>query len=89
MPYSDKIVATIAKAPKTLGNRLGRWAVQLDFPVIKVSEFTGATRQSIYNWFGGAEVSPAYRRSVENLLAILQSSSTAEEAMRKCNKAKM
>lgn len=88
MPYSDKIVATTAQAQKTLGNMLGRWAVKLDFPVIKISEYTGATRQSIYNWFGGSEVSPAYRRSVENLLAILQSSSTAEEAMRKCNRTK-
>ena len=88
MPYSDKIAAETAKAPKSLGNLLGRWAIKIDFPVIKISEYTGATRQSIYNWFGGSEVSPAYRRSVENLLAILQTSSTAEEAMRKCAKNK-
>jgi erythromycin esterase-like protein len=86
MPYSDKIKEATSRAPKTLGNQLGRWAVHLDFPVIHISNYTGATRQSIYNWFSGVEVSPAYRQSVENLLKILQSSRTAEEAMRKCTK---
>jgi hypothetical protein len=88
MPYSDKIKSTTAKAPKTLGNQLGRWAVHLDYPVIHIANFTGATRQSIYNWFGGAEVSPAYRERVKQLLDILQTSNTAEEAMRKCLKIK-
>jgi hypothetical protein len=88
MPYSDKIKSTTAKAPKTLGNQLGRWAVHLDYPVIHIANFTGATRQSIYNWFGGAEVSPAYRERVKQLLDILQTCNTAEEAMRKCLKIK-
>jgi len=88
MPYSEKIRQVTGTAPKTLGNLLGRWAIKIDFPVIKISEFTGATRQSIYNWFGGSEVSPAYRKSVENLLTILQSCNTSEEAQRKCAKYK-
>jgi hypothetical protein len=86
MPYSETIRQTTSSAQKTLGNQLGRWAIKLDFPVIKIAEYTGATRQSIYNWFGGSEVSPAYREHVRNLLTILQSSATSEEAMRKCNK---
>jgi hypothetical protein len=87
MAYSDTIKQSIKVAPKTLGNQLGRWAVHLDFPVIEVAKFTGATRQTVYNWFSGTDVTPAYRMRVQSLLNILQSSNTAEEAMRKCNKA--
>ena len=86
MAYSEEIKNTTKNAPKTLGNQLGRWAISLDFPVIEVAKFTGATRQTVYNWFSGTDVTPAYRMRVQSLLNILQSSNTAEEAMRKCNK---
>jgi len=86
MAYSEKVKDTIDKAPKTLGNQLGRWAVFLDFPVTKIAKSTGATRQTVYNWFGGGEVAPAYRTSVQGLVDIMQSSSSAEDAWRKvCN----
>lgn len=87
MAYSPQIVDTVKKAPKTLGNQLGRWAVHLDFPVTKISKLTGASRQTIYNWFAGGEVFVAYRPSVTHLLTIFQSSSTPEEAWRKACKA--
>lgn len=86
MPYSDTVKSKTLTAPKTLGNQLGRWAIHLDFPVIQISQYTGATRQTIYNWFSGTDVTPAYRERVSALLAILQTSSTSEEAMRKCTK---
>jgi hypothetical protein len=88
MAYSDDIRRTTKAAPKTLGNQLGRWAIHLDFPVIQIAKFTGATRQTVYNWFSGTDVTPAYRMSVQSLLNILQSSQTSEEAMRKCEKTK-
>jgi hypothetical protein len=88
MAYSDDIRRTTKAAPKTLGNQLGRWAIHLDFPVIQIAKFTGATRQTVYNWFSGTDVTPAYRMRVQFLLNILQSSQTSEEAMRKCEKAK-
>ena len=84
MAYSDTIKQTTKVAPKTLGNQLGRWASSLNFPVIEIAKFTGATRQTVYNWFSGTDVTPAYRNSVQSLLNILQSSRTVEEAMRKC-----
>jgi hypothetical protein len=84
MAYSDTIKQTTKVAPKTLGNQLGRWAISLNFPVIEIAKFTGATRQTVYNWFSGTDVTPAYRNSVQSLLNILQSSRTVEEAMRKC-----
>jgi len=85
MPYSDKIKLAVASAPKTLGNQLGRWAIHLDFPVLRISAYTGATRQTVYNWFSGTDVTPAYRARVKDLVNILQTSKTVEEAMRKCN----
>jgi len=84
MAYSSTIKETVAKTPKSLGNQLGRWAIHLDFPVIEIAKYTGATRQTVYNWFGGTEVTPAYREKVSNLLRILQSCTTPEEALRKC-----
>lgn len=87
MPYSPQIIDTVKRAPKTLGNQLGRWAVHLDFPVMKIAELTGVSRQTIYNWFSGGEVFVAYRPAVTNLLKILQSSTTADEAWSKACKA--
>ena len=86
MAYSEEIKQTTKNAPKTLGNQLGRWAIHLDFPVIEVAKFTGATRQTVYNWFSGTEVTQSYRTRVQSLLNILQNSKTAEEALRQCNK---
>jgi hypothetical protein len=86
MAYSQKIKDSIEASPKTLGNQLGRWAVYLDFPVTKIAKSTGATRQTVYNWFGGGEVAPAYRGVVQSLVDIMQTSSSSEDVWRKlCN----
>jgi hypothetical protein len=87
MAYSPQVISAVKKAPKTLGNQLGRWAVHHDFPVTKLAKVTGASRQSVYNWFNGGEVFVAYRPTVEAVLKILQSSSTGDEAWRKTCKA--
>jgi transcriptional regulator with XRE-family HTH domain len=87
MAYSQQVKDAVQSAPKTLGNQLGRWAVYLNFPVTKISELTGVSRQTIYNWFNGGEVFVAYRPTVTSLVQILQSSGTAEEAWRKACKA--
>ncbi len=87
MPYSPKIIDSVKSSPKTLGNQLGRWAVYLDFPVTKIAQITGASRQTVYNWFEGGEVFVAYRPAVTDLLTILQSSPTADDAWRKACKA--
>jgi hypothetical protein len=83
MPYSQKIRTAIDRAPKTMGSKLGKWAVVLDFSVSRVAFATGATRQTVYNWFSGGEVTPAYRERVQALIDLMASSSTADEAWRK------
>ncbi len=86
MAYSEKTIEMVARAPRTLGTRLGRWAIHLDFPVTKVSRCTGATRQTVYNWFAGGDMLAAYHDRVSALIKILESSPTAEEAWRKACK---
>ena len=83
MAYSQKIIDTVASSPKTIGNQLGRWAIHLDFPVTKIAEALGVTRQTVYNWFEGKDIFVAYQNRVELLLTIMQSSRTADEAWRK------
>lgn len=82
MPYSTKTIYTVKKAPRTLGNTLGRLAVDLDFSVSRISAATGATRQTVYNWMFGNEVMTPYRPAVEKLVNILQTAKTAEAAWR-------
>jgi hypothetical protein len=83
MPYSESVRENVAKAPKTLGNQLGRYAIHLDLPVTFIAQATGATRQTVYNWFNGGEVLLPYRAAVSTLLKILQTSPNVEEARRK------
>lgn len=83
MSYRPDLKSAVSKAPKSLGNQLGRWAVHLDFSVLRVARATGATRQTIYNWFVGGQVTAAYRERVKGLLDILRTSPTAEQAWRK------
>ncbi len=78
--YSRTVLDSIAKAPKTLGNQLGRWASHRGLPVTKLAIATGATRQTLYNWFAGGNVTQAYRERVADILAILRSSNTEEAA---------
>jgi len=83
MAYSQKIIDVVMASPKTTGNQLGRWAIHLDFPVTKIAEALGVTRQTVYNWFEGKDVFVAYQHRVELLLKIMQSSRTADEAWRR------
>ncbi len=83
MAYSQKIIDMVAAAPKTPGNRLGRWAIHLDFPVAKIAYALGVTRQTVYNWFEGKDVFVAYQNRVELLLKIMSHAKTADEAWRK------
>lgn len=82
MSYSDKTRDMVYAAPKTLGNRLGRWAIHRDFPVTKIATCTGATRQTVYNWFAGGEMLSVYADRVKTLTTILETSANADTAWR-------
>jgi hypothetical protein len=83
MPYSADFARDIRSAPRTLGNKLGRLAISTGISVIRISQATGATRQTVYNWFRGGPVLAAYKPYVEALVGILQSSRSEDEAWRK------
>ena len=81
MPYSQNFIDHVKKQPLTLGTRLARWLIRVDLPVQKASVAIGATRQSVYNWMNGGEVSPAYRERVAKVIEIIAkapASSTTE-----------
>ena len=85
--YSDKLKSLVAKAPKTLGNQLGRWAVHHGFSVSRIAKVTGATRQTVYSWITGGQVRQGYHDRVKVLLDFLRTSPNAEQAWRKaCQK---
>jgi len=67
----------------SLGVRLGRWAVYLDLPAVKIAQATGATRQTVYNWMKGGDVARAYRPAVERVIECMQGTKTGEEAWEK------
>lgn len=80
MTYSIKTIHDVKNSPKTLGNTLGRLAVDLDFSVMRIAKATGATRQTVYNWFFGGEVLNPYKPMIEQLIQILQSARSADKA---------
>lgn len=82
MAYSSELISSINGTKQTGGNKLGRQAVRLSFSVIRISKATGATRQTVYNWFGGKPVAPYYAASVIKLTNILSAADTAEHAWR-------
>lgn len=82
MSYSEKTKKLVHSSPKTLGNRLGRWAIHRDFPVAKVAQCTGATRQTVYNWFAGGDMLAVYAARAKTLTTILETNETAEQAWR-------
>lgn len=87
MAYSQKTIDRVRYAKKTPGNQLGRWAIQLNFPVTRIAYALGVTRQTVYNWFEGKDVFVAYQNRVELLLSIMKTSATADEAWRRICKA--
>jgi len=48
--------------------------------VLRIAAATGATRQTVYQWFRGRSVSAAYLPRVQKLLAILESAKNADRA---------
>ena len=81
--YSAEVKALVAKAPKTLGNQLGRWSVHHAFSVSRIAKVTGATRQTVYSWITGGQVRQGYHDRVKFLLELLRTSPSAEQVWRK------
>jgi hypothetical protein len=87
MPYSEKTKQLITDAPQSLGNELARWAMVRDISVQRIALATGATRQTVYNWFTGAtEVTSSYQDRVKEIIEVLKKVTQTEDAWRTlCN----
>jgi hypothetical protein len=80
MQYKIAIRKKIDAAPSGLGKTLGKEAVRLGFPVLRISKATGATRQTIYNWFFSGTIAPYYKDNASKVLGLLKEAETAEKA---------
>lgn len=72
MTYYKKTKDALVSSPRTQGARLGRLAVKRNVSVSEIARKTGASRPTVYNWFRGGNVSPAYRTAVTLLIAQLK-----------------
>jgi len=80
MKYRKHVRDAVKTGGDTLGPQLGRAAIRLDFPIVRIAKLTGATRATIYSWFYGNQVSNAYRSAVTRLTTILTEAPTAAAA---------
>lgn len=78
MTYSKKMKALVNTSPKTLGVQLMLWAVEKDLSITRISEVTGATRQTVYNWARGGKVATRYMPKVKQLLYVLHEIKSTE-----------
>jgi DNA-binding transcriptional regulator YiaG len=71
--YSTRLIESNKAAnPKLLGVRLGRVCIKYRIPVAYVASTLGVSRQTVYNWFTGANTPQnAVVESVESLLTSL------------------
>lgn len=87
MSYRQRTRDLVKASPLTLGSRLARRAVYLDVSIQELSSLTGATRKTLYNWFAGGWVIPAYRERVSKVYEILKEAPTRDEALKRASKA--
>jgi hypothetical protein len=80
MKYRKHVYDAVQTGGDSLGPQLGRAAIRLGFPVVRVAIATGATRATVYSWFYGNEVSNAYRTAVTRLIEILTDAPSAAVA---------
>ena len=83
MSYSQKTIAAVEKAPRTNGTLLALWAIYHNIPVTMLAQCTGASRQTIYNWFSGRPILRPYEDVIDRVLDVLQSTQNSDEARRK------
>lgn len=80
--YTPAVKQRVRAQALTLGVRLARVAVAREVSVVNVSRCTGATRATVYNWFSGGGVTPAYRDKVIQLTKILKTTRQNDAAWR-------
>jgi hypothetical protein len=80
--YTPAIKKRVREQVLTLGVRLARVAIARKVSVSNIALCTGATRATVYNWFSGGGVTPAYRDKVVQLTNILNKTRPNDAAWR-------
>lgn len=71
--YTAAFVAEVNAAPSDqIGVQLARICIAQDIPVVRVAEFLGMTRATIYSWFRGrTRVPPKHLSRVQEFIRTL------------------
>lgn len=79
MSYYKRIRERVLALPPCPQQTLALQAMRLEISVQELSRVLGAGRKTVYNWFYGGSISPAYQQRVHTLIDILLASDTREE----------
>ena len=66
--YSATVRQRVRTGGQSPGLQLARLAVKHDYSVAEIATMTGASRQTVYNWYAGHKVSNAYIAHVRKLI---------------------
>jgi transcriptional regulator with XRE-family HTH domain len=70
--YSNRLIELNKKADgNSLGVQLGRLCIERDVPVSDVAVHLGVTRQTVYNWFCGANAPRAKLLQIKEIISSL------------------
>jgi len=70
--YSNRLIELNKEADdRLLGVQLGRVCIQRDVPVSDVAVHLGVTRQTVYNWFCGANAPRAKLKQIQQIISSL------------------
>jgi hypothetical protein len=86
MGYRQLTKDIVRASNLTLGSRIARRAIYLDVSVQELATMTGATRRTVYNWFRGGWMIPAYRERAARVYEILKDAASRDEALRRASK---
>ncbi len=75
--YSDTIRQRVKARPKSLGATLLRHAIARDVSILDLTKCLGTSRQTLYNWASGHEVSNAYQQRVRDMIQKLKTARSA------------
>lgn len=66
--YSTTVRQRVRTGGQSPGLQLARLAVKHGYSVAEIATMTGASRQTVYNWYAGHKVSNAYIQHVRKLI---------------------
>lgn len=66
--YSTTVRQRVRTGAQSPGLQLARLAIKHSYSVVDIATMSGASRQTVYNWYAGHKVSNAYIQHVRKLI---------------------